>query len=180
MLGQEIPFGIREKLKKVETHSTTVWEPKYADKPSGRLALVFRNSWGHGVEKSFDEIAAHKLEDRLNEFILATFRKAYAELERAAYWEDAERTRAVESKRLAEIARRKEEEAARVRDLEQQAAKWAHSQTLSAFVAAVREATAAYATQTTEQWTVWAEQHALALNPIPSLVVKLNAERAQA
>jgi hypothetical protein len=173
VLGQDIPFGIREKLKKVATHATSSWEAKSKDEPSGRLALVFRNSWGHGVDKSFDETPTSKLEDRLNEFIFATFARAYTEIESAAYWEDAERIRAVESKRLAEIARRKEEEAARVQHFQRQAAKWTESQTLLSFVAAVRDAVGLTARPKAEQWLAWAERHALSLNPIPSLAAKL-------
>ncbi|MFL5481250.1 MAG: hypothetical protein ACJ8AK_03605 [Gemmatimonadaceae bacterium] len=173
ILGREIPFGIREKLKKVATQATSSWEPKYKDEPSGRLALVFRNSWGHGVDKSLDETPTGKLEDRLNEFIFAAFARAYNEIESAAYWEDAERIRALESKRLAEIARRKEEQLARIRHLEEQAMQWARSQTLLSFVAAVREATESAANSNTKQWLTWAEQHALSRNPIPALIAKL-------
>ena len=81
MLNQAVSFGVREKLKKVETHAARDWEAKYADMPSGKLALVIRHSWGYGVEKSWEDTASRRVEDRLNEFIVALFSEAYDELE---------------------------------------------------------------------------------------------------
>lgn len=121
------------------------------------------------------------LEDRLNEFILAAFTKAYDELQWEAQREESERNRAIEAKRLAEIARRREEELARVRQFEQQALKWQQSQSLLAFVAAVREAHGGggIRDEALDVWLVWAETHAFNLNPIPGMLQQMSVSEAR-
>lgn len=125
---QRIPFGIRETLKKIanekpkpERLSNGQWyEPyysKYRDEPSAKLAFVIRNSWGHGVHKSWVESAGTPLEERLNDFVLYVVREAYEDWERHVRFQEQEKLRRVaEERRIAE-QKRQEQERAKQREL---------------------------------------------------------------
>lgn len=166
---QAVPFGIREKLKKVETHATRDWEAKYRDGPSGKLALVLRNRWGDSVEKSLEDTPSRKVEDRLNEFVVAIAARAFDDVEWDARREEGERNRFAEANRRAEEQRRREEEAARVKALETTAANWERSQRLRSFISAARIAAqeplnADLSPEAFENWVAWAELHAASLD----------------
>ena len=98
----------------------TPHQSEFSDAPSGRLALVIRESWGHSVLKSWDEGENVHLEDRLNEFVLAITVKADKERESQRRHEEEERERVAEQNRRAEAARLREEEVARRRELERE------------------------------------------------------------
>jgi hypothetical protein len=66
VLGRQVPFGIRERIKKVENPPAkpekllsggmyTPWQSKYRDVPTGRLSLVLRSGWGNGVTRSLED-----------------------------------------------------------------------------------------------------------------------------
>lgn len=80
VLNRQLPFGIRERIKKVENPPAkpvrllsggmyTPLQSKYRDVASGRLSLVIRSRWGNAVETSLDDTPKHRVEDRLNEFV---------------------------------------------------------------------------------------------------------------
>jgi CubicO group peptidase (beta-lactamase class C family) len=47
----------------------TPWHQPFRDEPSGLLSFVIRNSWGHGVGKSWVETPTRPLEVRLGDFM---------------------------------------------------------------------------------------------------------------
>lgn len=185
VLGQRVPFGIREKLKKVKNEPNKPlrsgvvqflsYSPEFATVPSGQLSLVVRESWGHSVRKSWDESEQCPLEDRLNEFLVGLVARAVEaqEFERRRAENERERQQA-EAQRLA-VQRRGEEEAARVRRLEQHAVDWSKSRQLSEYLSTLRK-------QAEEQpggvvpgspfaeGLAWATDYALGLNPIPQVL----------
>jgi hypothetical protein len=76
----------------------------------------------------------------------------------------------VEEGRRWEQARRREEELARLRALEEDAANWEKSQRILAYVAALRSAAAEGARErplpaALQEWLAWAEAHSNTLNP---------------
>lgn len=175
ILDQRIPFGIREPLKKVENEPAkpvrlrtgevyTPYQSRYRDEASGRLALVIRNSWGHGVHRSWDERSGGPLEERLNQFALALATEAFGQLERQRRREEEERRRVeVAQARLAE-QRRRELEVARGRALQDQVARWRASRDMSEYLAAVRERAersgALEQDGALAEWLCWAEGYA--------------------
>lgn len=199
IFDQRIAFGIRETIKKVENAPPTprrsstgeMYTPyytKYRDEPSGKLALVLRHSWGHGVSKSRVESASNPTEERLNDFVMLLVREADEDLQRHKRWE-AERLREAEiaarrraeEERLAKIEARRAAERARLRVLEGQAARWKASRDLSAFVAAIRAHLAEHpsesaGSQMAEDWLAWADAHARALDPRNRPLADLIAE----
>lgn len=179
--GQRIPFGIREKIKKVRNEpakpirsSTGEWYTPYhqdfRDEPSGRLSLVLRNRWGNSVDKSWDDGASWRVEDRLNEFVLGIVGRAEEDREWDRRRAEAERAQMEESQRRYEADRRREAEAAQERELDRQADSWQKSQHLGDYIAAVKNA----ATEAggiepggaLEQWLQWGEKYARRLDPL--------------
>ena len=191
LFGTEIPFGIRERIKKVENPPPkpvkmagggmyTPWEAKYRDVPSGRLSIVLRERWGKSVARSLDDTPSQRIEDRLNEFMVAVVARAYENLEWDAGREDHERTWAIEADRRAKEARRLEQERLRLAALEEQAVNWNRSQSLTAYLSAMRAAAqdrlgAAVSSKAVDDWLLWAEAYAASLNPLPAQLEQLAA-----
>jgi hypothetical protein len=182
VLGHRIAFGVREPLRKIKNEPAkpirgydgrmyTPYQAKYRDEPSGRLALVIRQSWGRDVRKSWDESESRRLEDRLNEFMVGIVAEAVREEE--FHREAQERQRVLqeaEERRRAE-ERKREEEAARIKSLEQQADDWAKSVRIAAYLDAVRSAAGQTGSCTEpgtelDSWLRWAEEHARRINPL--------------
>lgn len=179
LLGQRIPFGIREPLKKVLNEPAqprrlsdgqwyTPHQSKYRDEPSGKLALVLRNSWGHSVSRSWPDLPSQRVEDRLSEFVVAIVAEAHELNERAARFavEDRKRQEA-ELLRAAEQHRR-EAEIARREALAKQASRWDQSRLLKEYIRAARLVAAATEDRDSEVlgWLEWAETYANALDPL--------------
>jgi hypothetical protein len=185
VFGQRVPFGIREKLKKVRnepakpirTSTGELYAPyqsEYRDEPSGRLSLVLRNRWGSSVDKSWDDGASERIEDRLNEFLVAIVTRADEDREWDRRREEEERSRIEEEQRRLEAARRHEADAAREREFERQAENWQKSQRLAVFIAAARKAATddlggIESGSALDDWLRWGEEYALRLNPLSSL-----------
>lgn len=189
VLDQEIRFGIREPWKQIENEPAkperlpdgewhTPYQHKYREEPSGRLALVVRNSWGRAVDKSLGDTKTRQLEDRLNDFMILVFKVAHQRAERHRRRMESElRRREEEQIRLAE-RRTREEEAARFTALVGQADRWHKSQAIAAYIAAVRKEIAPASLEATEQqeleeWLNWAEERARALDPLSDDLKKL-------
>lgn len=175
ILGQRIPFGIREPRRQVpiDPSARRAYDPSYREEPAGRLALVLREYWGRSIKKSIVETERRPLEDRLNDFMVAAVRLAHerAEWERR-HAESEERRRIEELERL-EKKRQREAEAASVRDLEEQARRLQSSRLLLDLVAAVRtgaEGGSLREDERLEQWAEWAMAHAQQLDPVPGLL----------
>lgn len=138
VLGKQVPFGIRERIKQVVNPPAkpvkllsggmyTPFQSKYRDVPTGRLSLVLRSGSGNGVTASFDDTPKLRVEDRLNEFVVAVITRVYEDLQRDAGAEDNQRNWAMEADRRAKESRRLEQERLRVGALEEQAMSWNRS-----------------------------------------------------
>jgi len=189
VLGKQVPFGIRERIKKVENPPAkpvkllsggmyTPLQSKYRDVPSGRLSLVLRSSWGNGVTTSLDDTPKLRVEDRLNEFVVEVVARAYEDLEWDAGREDNERTWAIKADRRAKEARRLEQERLRVAALEEHAVNWNKSQLLTSYLTAIRAAVQerlgpAEPDKAFEEWLSWAEAYAASLNPLRAQLDRL-------
>lgn len=182
IFGQRIPFGVREPRKQIPNdppkpvrlpngETYTPFHQRYREVPSGRLAMVIRNSWGHSVSKTYCETESRPLEERLNDFVVAVIRAAHEEAEnQRRRREEEERRRAAEELRIAE-ERRRRLEVARRQALEDQAQRWSRSHTLKKYLAAVRaRAEAAFGgldpRSEFASWLEWAEAYAQRLDPL--------------
>lgn len=185
IFGQEVPFGIRETLKKAATsppkgdtllysrsnlpRSSTFHD--YYHEYSGVLAFVMRYDGGYGVLKSWAETKTKRLEERLGEFIINLVKVAYGDwltAQNRAEWQ--RQAREAEEQRLQE-KRRREAEAARVQALLQQAANWESSMRLTDYLTAVRAAAKSHpgglqADAELYNWLAWAESYARSIDPL--------------
>lgn len=189
LLGQRIPFGIREKVKKVKNEPAkpvrsssgqmyTPYQSVYRDEWTGRLVLVIRNSWGHSVHQSWEDTDAHPLEERLNEFVLGVFRCAEEEVEAARRREVYQREQQEIQRRRMEEVQRREREADRVRVLDEQAERWSKSQALAAYIDCVRkkietEQGGIFPGSREEAWLKWAVSRQRQLDPLEQPVGKI-------
>jgi hypothetical protein len=190
VLGRQVPFGLREKIKKVENPPPkavrlrsgewyTPYQSKYRDTPSDKLALVLRNRWSDSVDESWEDSPDLPVEDQLNDFVVAVVARAHYDLEWDRRRDEAERARAAEQQRRFEEAQRREVEAARGRELERQAENWMKSRQIKTFLAAVKES----ASEASEidlytplgEWLSWAETYANRLDPFKNELEQLLA-----
>lgn len=180
VLGQRVPIGIRERIKKVKNEPAkpvrtaygeyTPYQTRYRDEPSGLLCLVIRSRWRGmtAIEKSWDDSASRRIEDQLNAFLVGIASQAEEWNEWNRRREENERTRLEEEQRRAKEVARQEAEERRRRGLEQEAQHWVMSQNIRAYLDAVRDASgpeegrdAALAS-----WLQWADAHAARLDPL--------------
>jgi hypothetical protein len=181
IFGQRVSFGIREPWRQapIPPAERRTYGPPYREEPSGRLALVIRESWGHSIKKSITETATRPLEGRLNDFMVTAVAIAHerAEWERRRA-ESEERQRKVELAQK-EARRRQEAEATRVKSLEEESERWLRSRTIREYAGAVRAAAEMQAMPTESgelaAWLQWAESHARSLDPVERRVRELTS-----
>lgn len=176
VIGQRVPFGIREKIKKVAYpqgwKQTTAYErQRRQDVPSGKLALVLRSHWGNSVEQSWSDTDNLKVEDCLNDFVVGVVERAYDDLLWDAQREDAERGWQAAAARREADQRRQAIQLARIATLERQAADFQKSQTIAVFIGEISTAAEAATLSNAErihvaEWLSWVEAHAASLNPL--------------
>lgn len=182
VLDQKISFGIREPWKQVENEPAkprrlpggewyTPHQAKYREEPSGRLALVVRNSWGRAVDKSLGDTKTRQLEDRLNDFMVLVVKVAHQRAEWHRQRIESEMRRREEEQIRLEERRKREAEAARFKALTEQANRWRQSRTITDYIEAARVRAASVTLEKAEaqeltEWLDWAEERAQALDPL--------------
>lgn len=183
ILGQRVPFGIREKLrqrseeeKRIERErhypaGTVLSHSTHYGSPSGRLSLVIRNSWGHSVHRSWNETESDPIERQLNAFLVGLVAVAAENRERNLRFQEENRLRREAAQRRALELQREAAEAARKTEFERQAADWNKAQQMREFIAAVRNAAQPpdakiLAGMSRDEWIAWAEQCAQSLDPL--------------
>ncbi len=187
LLGQRVPFGIRERIKKVENEPAksvrgydgkpyTPHQSRYRDEPSGRLSLVIRARWKGmtAIEKSWDDTSTGHIEDQLNAFLTGIALKAEE-------WNEWDRRRDANERASQEAARaraeeqqRREAEGLRRRQLEQEAQRWMLSNNIRAYLSAVHSEIERLAIEPEPKlatWLDWAAAHAENIDPLPTRVV---------
>jgi hypothetical protein len=182
VLGQRVPFGIRERLKKVPYDvpgkKAAYLDQRHQEVLSGRLALVLRSRWGNSVEQSWSDTDNRRVEHCLNEFMLGIVERAYADLIWDAEREDSERTRQAAAVKEDAEKRRRDVQLARIATLEQQAADFKKAEALAAFIGAVSKAAETAPLGDAErlrfeEWLSWATAHAGSLNPLTRPVAEV-------
>ena len=182
ILGQRIPFGIREPRTRVSVplDDRKGYGPDYNEEPSGRLALVLREYWGHSVHKSISETESRPLEQRLNDFAVAAIRLAHERVEWERQRAEMEERFQRERQAREEERRAREAEAHRIRLLEEEAELWHRSRRITAYVETVRAA--AHTTgphafpRELGEWMRWADSYASSINPVERRLRELMSE----
>jgi hypothetical protein len=181
--GQKVPFGIRERIKKVKNDPATPvrgydgrmytpYQQKFRDEHTGRLSLVIRSRWNgmRSIEKSWDDTATGHVEDQLNEFITGLVSYAEEWNEWDCQRAEGERLATEAARARAEAAQRHEAEEKRRRELELEAQHWLLSNNIRAYLAAVQLELQNQSIAPEPEllsWQQWATAHADRLDPLP-------------
>jgi hypothetical protein len=182
VLGQRVAFGIREKLKQVKNEPAkpergfdgkmyTPYQRESETVPGGKLALVLRETWGLSVHRSWDESDSRRLEERLNEFVIAVVARAEELRESARRAEEYARQRREADELRWERERQQQLEVAKIAALTRQADAWEQSHRIALYLAAVRSAAQQAGVELARgcplgEWIAWAEEYSRELNPL--------------
>ena len=175
--GEPIEFGLEERFQRIahpdqNNPRLESWMRKrYLYIPTSSLFLKIV-AWGiDGFQKSWSDGKTAKLEACLNDFIVGLLKVAEAAKARRLKQEQEEQIRReAEHRRQDEELKRQQELASRQK-LEEEAASWAKSQQLRAYLAALKNMLNAKHGEIqpgsrADQWLVWAHQHADRLDPL--------------
>jgi len=150
VLDETLEFGLEEIVarkehvlspaeKKKKYPWSTYGIPQYDFVPTGRFSLKLKNLWLRGVRMTWSDGKIQRLEDRLNAFIIGLINAALQKRANRLEREQREREWEAERRRLEEKTRLIREEKERLAILEKEAENWRKSQTLRAYIDAVRQ-----------------------------------------
>jgi hypothetical protein len=183
VLEESLEFGLEEavlrkereltpaELKRMERDPWAYRYPEYDILATGRLALKIKDGCLHGARLTWADGKRQRIEDCLNDFVIglinAAVRKRADRLEREQQqreWEEARRRRE-------EKARLIREEKERLQTLETDAENWRKSQSIRAYLGAVRQDAIRKSGEIPvgselEQWLEWATRQADRLDPL--------------
>jgi len=185
--GDKIPFMLIEDAKRLDHVLTKKEEsdkkashywyaPKYDFSPSSRLALILDTWSARGLRKRWSDSPRKRLEEQLGDFVNGAVLVAYVMKEDRLRYEEERRKQEEERKAREEADRQEAAEKARRRDLETEAAQWAKSQKIRAYIRAVesflaQEWVPEEVRKEREPWIAWAKAHAERIDPLRELVV---------
>ena len=165
--GERIGFAIFESLQKAIRTDHWSGKPVEGMAPSGRLVLRVRLEHG-GDRCQFRDLKRTRIEDRLNDFIVALHREA----------KDRKARRIAQEKQHLEWERRRKEqealecqrraEEARIQKLHGQVLAWVTARDIRAFLVAAERLHEVLdvSDPAFEDWRSWAETHAETLDPL--------------
>jgi hypothetical protein len=187
VLGEKIPFGVRERLKRVANPPPkkvknrfgewdTPYYRKFEEVPSGELAIALRSpGYGH-IALEWRDGKTQRVEDLLNDFMVAVIRCAENEKEEERQRIVRQREYEERSARQEAERRRVERERARFNELKEYAAHWEASQSVKAFLADVRSRAEQPGPLSPdsplERWLSWAEERANRMDPTPYVLTE--------
>ncbi len=157
--------------EKARQSKGTLWGvQKYDYVPTGKLTLRVQTPYSSGIQGTFRDIARKKIEERLNDVIVAMVH--VAEWTKVSRQKHAEKQRRVdaENARRADIRQRQQDEAARVKQLREDADAWNAAEALRRYVAAADAAAQGNGLNASPgsshfEWRNWALSQADRLDP---------------
>ncbi len=192
VLGEVIEFRLEEKISQVEHVLTPAeradklkygWSsvPAHDDAPTGALTLRLRaepySRTYAGIRQSWRDGKRQRVEDCLNDFVVALVLAAEAKKVERARIEALHQRWAVEARERAERERLRLEEEARIKALEHQSAVWSKVAEIRSYLAAVRAAVERQgeiieAGSALDEWLRWAEAHVDQCDPVRALLAR--------
>ena len=171
---EDVSITIEEKLERADREETRMrrasrFTSERDWKPTGRLVLRLDHSYLGGIRTSWGDGKKQRVEDCLNACVVgmvAVAEELKANRLRREAWE--KEWREAEARRVDE-ARRKEEEAARVRALESAVAAWQRTRAIREYAAELRQKAEAAGVLAEDSpladWLAWAEAYAARTDP---------------
>src|SRR3989304_369350 len=177
VLGQSIEFGLKEFLKQTKRELTPAEkkERPWADKfeydynPSGRLSLEIKN-W-EAPRKNWSDAKIKRVEDCLNDFIVALIKTSVELRTREVQRKQEERNRMEWERLREERDRRRREEETQIQNLIVSAANWQKCKQLREYINAVKEDGirkngCIEPGSELDKWLTWANQQAERFDPL--------------
>jgi len=178
--GEEVPFSLREKVKRVE-HVLTDKEkeykkrygeshaPKFDFVPTGKLVLRDEDNYGIKHQKTIG--TSKPIEHYVKQFIERMFDTARLEKERRERWEENERKREEGRKKRQENIRLQQEELQRIKTLESEVDFWHRSRRIREYLRVLEETASRERGDVDPdselgKWLRWAYQQADRFDPL--------------
>ncbi len=190
VFGERLRIQVLEKARQIDRTPTEEEKrfgslhsrPKYDYIGTGLLELRLIGENGHELHTWRD--GKSKLENRLNDFVIAAYTAVERQREGRRWQEQLEIKRREDDQRRWEEERRCREEAARRKQLEEMAASRAKALQIRAFISAVRESRHAEVSENVSPlsaWLSWADRQADLFDPLAgsNLVEKLLRKNSQ-
>ena len=178
VLGEDIPFGLREKILRSEAAPPDRSDGKfypigktYQYSPTGLLTLSIKNLYLDGARVNWSDTTRARLEDQIGEFLKGVV-EAVARLrvrrsiieEREREWEEARRIRE-------ERVRQEQRERERVQELMRDAENWQKASILRSYISArvkadQKGAEGGSVSKDRLEWLKWASKYADSIDPL--------------
>lgn len=181
---QDVAIKLTEHVDRIERkdekRKASMWSlPQYDWLPTGRLTLRIDQGWGDGTRQSWSDGKQQRLENCLNQLVVGLVVVAEQLRSKRLEWAEQERQRrTAEEHRILE-KRRQEDEAARIRAIENAIAQWRTSRDVRVFVLEVRQSLTQQGevSEAMTQWLEWADDFADRIDPLlPAPSVPIDPE----
>lgn len=136
MFGVDLSFSLNEKMKQVRVKTESPYDRQYDNIPSGILALSIEHFYSdYPLFRNFLDIKSAKLEDRLNEFIIALLIASQAYIAKEKHWKEIRRINEEKERKRNEILEAIENEKNKLRILKKNIKKHHNSNLIREYIA---------------------------------------------
>lgn len=171
MFGVELKFSLNERMKKARRKVESLYDRQYDFIPSGILALCIEDFYSdYPLLRNFLDIKSAKLEDRLNEFIIALLIASQAYIARERHWEEERKIYQEKERKRNEILEAIENENKKLQELKKNIKKFHSSNLIREYIARYKmklldETLAPDKKQEIIEYIEWAQKQADRLDP---------------
>lgn len=136
MFGVDLNISLNEKMKKVRVKTESPYDKQYDNIPSGILALSIEDFYSdYPLFRNFLDIKSAKLENRLNEFIIALLIALQAYIAKEKHWEEIRRINEEKNKKRNEILEAIENEKRKLQQLKENVKQFHNSNLIREYIA---------------------------------------------
>ena len=183
--GEDLTFLLWEKyslrptvppphLSKKERESWMLFRARNERVPNGRFALAIRHDEAHGAHKTWTDTDKRKIESSLNAFVSELYVAAASIKERRVTRERARLEQEAAEKRAREADARRRGEEQRLKDFEEQIARWRFTRDARAFLDEIRTMLKHRGLRVTkgghvEEWLAWITEKAENADPLAQM-----------
>ena len=171
IFGVNLKFSLNEKMKQVRLKTESPYSRQYDLVPSGILALSIEDFYSdYPLLRNFLDIKSVKLENRLNEFIIALLIASQAYIAQEKHWEEKRKVKQEEERKRNAIIQEIENEKKKLQELKKNIKKFRSSNLIREYIARYKmklldETLAPDKKQEIIEYIEWAQKQADRLDP---------------
>jgi len=171
IFGVNLKFSLNEKMKQVRLKTESPYSRQYDLVPSGILALSIEDFYSdYPLLRNFLDIKSVKLENRLNEFIIALLIASQAYIAQEKHWEEKRKVYQEEERKRNAIIQEIENEKKKLQELKKNIKKFRSSNLIREYIARYKmklldETLAPDKKQEIIEYIEWAQKQADRLDP---------------